>query len=211
MNTNYNKERYKQIAIRISPEEAEEIKAKAGEMHISIARLIVSACKAYSPETLTASTDNPGEITTTTPTTGATEMPTEGRQENAPDYIRQDENAPQRAAESVREGVTKLTHSPTGKYYPARRDHTENGSESENTPGQVKIYTETDLKQAIQEAATQAAQEAARETRQEIRRELKVQAIQATAHTIGAARRAKESTVSAVNGLKSIRIKRPKK
>lgn len=127
MNNNYNKEKYKQIAIRISPEEADEIKAKATAARLSIARLIVLSVRAYQPqqdgsgateETLTASTDSPradhaqptGQNPTpsTTPTAGTTGTPTEPRQDSQPDYISNAGEDAQRATQNAEDIRTEI-------------------------------------------------------------------------------------------------------
>lgn len=186
------------ISIRISPEELKMLENLTEVKHQTKTAVIISALTLYAQSLTAAETPNPETATPGTPSpapeeispqsiTGATETPPEAQQESQPDYISKAGNAPQRAAENATERA------------------------GEDQPGQVRIYTEAELRQAIQEAAQQAATQAARQARQEIKREMRSQAIQATGMTIGAARRAKASTVSAVNGLKPLRIKRPKK
>ena len=173
------------ITIRLSESEAETLNRIAKIQHQTKTAVLVTALTMYA-QSLTAADTAPEEISPRS-ITGATETPPEAQQESQPDYIGNAGNAPQRTAENATERA------------------------GEDQPEQVRIYTEAELKQAIQEAAQQAATQAARQARQEIKREMRSQAIQATGKAIEAARRAKASTVSTVNGLKPLRIKRPKK
>ena len=51
-NSRYNKKTYKNIAIRVKPEQAEAIRAKAKAYNISIAQLIIKAVDDYKPENI---------------------------------------------------------------------------------------------------------------------------------------------------------------
>lgn len=51
-NNKYTKAHYKNVSIKIKPEEAEAIRAKAKAYNISIAQLIIRAVDEYKPENI---------------------------------------------------------------------------------------------------------------------------------------------------------------
>lgn len=187
--------------IRITPTTAAQIAYLRDLTHMTQTQIITDAIQAYyETAKAKAGADTPGQdrpadkiaeavaaVEGRTPTPTAPTTPTAGATETPPET--QQESQPD--------------------YISKAENATERAGEDQ--PEQVRIYTEAELKQAIQEAAQQAATQAARQARQEIKREMRSQAIQATGKAIEAARRAKASTVSTVNGLKPLRIRRGKK
>lgn len=67
-NDRYNKANYKNISIRVKPDQAEEIRATAENLHQSLAQLIINAVRAYADiQTAGADTEQPEQDPTKSP------------------------------------------------------------------------------------------------------------------------------------------------
>ena len=64
-NSRYNKKTYKNIAIRVKPEQAEAIRAKANRLNISVTQLIVKAVNEYEPENISTTEETTEQETET--------------------------------------------------------------------------------------------------------------------------------------------------
>ena len=91
----FNKKNYKNISIRVKPDQADEIRATAENLHQSLAQLIINAVRAYADiQTAGAEPAQPETVTTETPmksgkTAGAQpEEETEEETEDIPEELK---------------------------------------------------------------------------------------------------------------------------
>lgn len=166
----YNKEHYKNVSIKITPEEAEEIDRIAKQTGQSKARLIVNAVREYA-QSLTAAGTAPEKISPET-LTGAEETPTETQAETPEeDQQGKPQDKPQDAhskpQDASKQGKTDITSKAT-------KEPTENAqSRTEVSPEQIPL-------DEFEQAVLNAYRKAYKQARADIKAQQQAQAIART-------------------------------
>ena len=183
----YNKEHYKQITIRVSPQEADEIKATATQARQSIKQLIISAVRLYAQsltaaETPTPETPSPApEEISPQSITGAEIQHTETATASKPQDSPQDAHSKTQDASkaSKTDIISKASATPP--------EDAQRLTEDDTAHTAARTYSREELEEIAGRIAERAARKAYQRAVKEERARATAQRVRATARRVKAA------------------------